>query len=335
MKRLLTIIACVLTLVWVGMPAIEAQRRITPVTAPDPRRQPVDSALVKKRELEQRRARSVHYHDASGRAVMVDTVTGTEWVDSTLLPPPPKMKYPLLYDVTVGVNIWDAIMRAFGQKYGGVDFAASLNMHNRYFPTFEAGLGMARNTPSGNNYTYRSPIAPYFKIGLDYNFIYNSDPAYKFFAGVRYGFSAFSYEITDAELSGGYWDETIKFDIPSQKVTAGWFEVGIGLRVKLWGPISAGWSVKYHTLLHHSTPASGDPWYVPGYGTFGSALSGAFTLSYTIGLNKSRPVEVNKTEPAQPDIVPEHSDRRSTKSTVNGGDTDSNAAPTTNDVNPE
>lgn len=318
MKRLLNILLSVAMLLTVVCPVTNAQRRITPVTAPDASRQPVDSALIIKRQLEQRRARSVHYHDASGRTVMIDTVNGVEWVDSTLLPAPPKMKYPLLNDVAVGVNIWDPLMRCFGQKYGGIDFSASVNLHNRYFPTFEAGLGMARNTPSGNNYTYRSPIAPYFKLGIDYNFIYNSNPDYKFFVGARYGFSAFSYEITDATLPGDYWGDPTNFSIPSTNVTAGWFEIGIGLRVKIWGPISAGWSIRYHTVLHHSKPATGDPWYVPGYGTFTSSLAGAFTFYYTLNLShKSKPkVDPSLNLPASdPD---QHSPRRSTKASDTG-----------------
>lgn len=322
MKRLLMTAIGLILILSVVVPGIMAQRRITPVTAPDARRQPVDSALILKRQLEQRRARSTHYHDAQGRTIMVDTVTGTEWIDSTLLPAPPKMKYPLLCDVTVGVNIWDPIMRIFGQKYGGIDFSASLNMHNRYFPTFEAGFGMSKNTPSGNNFTYRSPLAPYFKIGADYNFLYNSNPDYKFFAGVRYGFSAFKYEIPDATLSGDYWDDPVHITIPSTSVTAGWFEVGIGLRVNIWGPFSAGWSIKYHTLLHHSSPKTGNPWYIPGYGTFNSSLSGAFTFSYTIGLNKNKTPEVNIPDNQPATESEEHSPRQSSKNRVLPSDND-------------
>lgn len=61
-------------------------------------------------------------------------------------------------------------MRAFGQDYGigGVD--VRLNMFNRYIPTLEVGLGQARHTADEYGYTYRSPLAPYAKVGIDYNF---------------------------------------------------------------------------------------------------------------------------------------------------------------------
>ncbi len=297
----ITILSALLLLVIAGFATDAfAQRRITPVQAPSAQRQPVDSALIRQRELEARRARSVHYHDASGKTILVDTLTNTEWVDSTLLPPPPKMIYPRLQDLSVGVNIFDPLMRIFGQHYGGADASLSLAVHNRYFPTFEFGLGAARNTPSDGNFTYRSPLAPYFKLGCDYNFLYNSDPAYRFTAGVRYGFSAFKFSVDDVSLNDDYWQQGTLMSIPSASVTAGWFEVILGLRVRLWGPISAGWQVKYHNILHRTHPATGDAWYIPGYGTEGSSIGAAFSIYYTLPLNKKKAPGVNKTNTGTP-----------------------------------
>lgn len=271
-----------------------AQRRVTPVTPASPMRAPVDSALIRQRALEARRARSTQYTDDQGKTIMVDTVTGTEWVDSTMLPKKPKMLYPKIYEVSVGLNLWDPIMRAFGQDYGigGVD--VRLNMHNRYIPTLEVGLGQARHTADEYGYTYRSPLAPYAKIGLDYNFLFNSDPAYQLYGGLRYGFSSFKYEVTGATDSGTYWGDKTTFGIPSQSASAGWLEVVLGLRVRLWGNISAGWALRYHTILHQSHPVGGDPWYIPGYGTASSPLSGSITISYTIPLGHKRSAKIDQ-----------------------------------------
>lgn len=288
MKRNSLITIVIFAILWAVAPSL-AQRRITPVNTPATRTQPKnDTEADSARALERRRARSIHYHDENGNTIMVDTITGTEWVDSTLLPKAPPMKYPLLYTMSAGINLWDPVMRLFGQHYGGADAFVNVNLHNRYIPTFEFGMGAAKNSPADNNYTYRSPLAPYFKIGADYNFLYNSNPAYQFFAGLRYGFSPFRFSVEDVTLSGDYWGEDTRFNIPSVSVTAGWFEVVVGLRVQLWGPISAGWSFKYHQLLHQSHPATGDAWYIPGYGTSGSAISGAFNIVYTIPF-KERP----------------------------------------------
>ncbi len=272
----------------------EAQRRVTPVTPASPMRAPVDSALIRQRALEARRARSTQYTDDQGKTIMVDTVTGTEWVDSTMLPKKPKMLYPKIYEVSVGLNLWDPIMRVFGQDYGigGVD--VRLNMFNRYIPTFEIGLGQASHTADEYGYTYRSPLAPYAKLGLDYNFLFNSDPAYQLYGGLRYGFSTFKYEVTGATDPGTYWGDKTTFDIPSQNSSAGWLEVVLGLRVRLWGNISAGWALRYHTILHQSHPVGGDPWYIPGYGTASSPLSGSITISYTIPLGHKRSAKIDQ-----------------------------------------
>ncbi len=280
-RRLLPLITIVLLTVMAL--AAQNRRHVTPVNTAATRTQHVNDAKGDSaRALERRRARSVHYHDENGNTIMVDTVTGQEWVDSTLMPPPPPMKYPLLYTIEAGVNIGDVIMRAFGQKYGLLDFSVALNMHNRYLPTFEFGLGTAKRKSDKFTFTYRTPTAPYFKIGADYNFLYNSNPDYKFLAGVRYGFSAFRYSVTGITVGSSYWDETSVFDIPSTSATAGWFEVSLGLRVRLIKELSAGWTVKYHSILHQSHPAAGDPWYIPGFGSSSSALSVAVNVTWTI-----------------------------------------------------
>ena len=271
--------------------------RVNPVNNEATRTQHHNDALGDSlRMIERRRQRSTHYHDENGNIVMVDTVTGEEWIDSTMLPKPPKMKMPLLYSAEIGVNVWDPLMRAFGQKYGGIDFSGAINLHNRYIPTFEAGFGMAHKTPAEMNFTYKSPLAPYFKLGLDYNFFYNSNPDYRLFAGFRYGFSAFSFSICDVSFNDSYWGETGTINFPSQNVTAGWFELLIGLRVKIAGPVSAGWTFRYHSILHQTHPASGEAWYVPGYGTTTSSITGSFYFTYTIDLASKKKIEVEATE---------------------------------------
>ena len=177
-------------------------------------------------------------------------------------------------------------MRAFGQKYGLIGAGVELSLHNRYKPVFELGLGQAKNTPSGNNYTYRSPMSMFFRLGVNYNFLYNSSPDYQFYGGLRYGLSSFSYSVDDVTVDVPYWDETARFDISSQRSTVGWFELVFGLRVKLWGPISAGWAFKYHTILHESNPTYGKPWYIPGFGSRNAAVTGSFSVTYTFSLDK-------------------------------------------------
>lgn len=285
MKAKLLIISVLAMTVASSVLAVNPRRRVTPVTTNATTTQSVnETANDTSRINAKRRANSVSYVDERGRTMYVDTITGTEWTDSTLISVIPKMEYPLWDALTVGVNIWDPLMRAFGQKFGGAEAWAELSLHNRYKPVIEMGVGTANNTPSGMNFTYHSPASVYFRIGANYNFLFNSNPDYSVYAGLRLGFSLFSFSVSDVTLNDPYWGEQSTFNIPSQHVTATWGEIVFGIRVKIWGPVSAGWTIKYHSLMHESKATHGKPWYIPGYGSRNGAITGGFSISYTFGL---------------------------------------------------
>lgn len=275
-------------------PDAAAQRRITPVDNPATTTQAKnefegDTARINARK----RAKMVHYHDDNGNLVYVDTVTGEEWRDSTTIKAKAKAIgniYPLFESLTVGVNIFDPVMRLTGQKYGLGEAWVMLNLHNRYQPVIEVGLGQAKATPDDGNFTYSSGVAPYFRIGANYNFLYNSNPDYQFYGGLRFGLTSFSYKITDVSFDNGYWGEDGGFDIPRQSTTACYYEVVFGCKVKLFGNLSAGWAVRYHRLMSESGGYYGQPWYIPGFGTRRSKIGAAFSIMYTIPINRKKDI---------------------------------------------
>ncbi|MCM1068230.1 MAG: DUF6048 family protein [Muribaculaceae bacterium] len=298
MKARITFICLLLAVLASLMMPAQARRRMTPVTTAATTTQSVNETAGDTARINaKRRANSVSFVDEKGRTMYVDTITGEEWTDSTAVKRVPKMEYPLFHALSIGVNIWDPLLRAFGQDYGVADAWLELSLHNRYKPIVEVGLGTASHKPSGMNYTYRSPLSVYFRIGANYNFLFNSNPDYSFFAGLRYGLSPFKYSIDDISLNSPYWDETAHFSIPDQSATVGWLEVVAGLRVKIWGPISAGWTVKYLSIMHQSKARYGKPWYIPGFGARSNPVSGSFSIVYTFGLshlNKPAPDDVLK-----------------------------------------
>lgn len=273
-----------------------AQRRVTPVN-PGPGTQ---GTVEKKTEVNPRR-NVVERADAEGNVVLVDTITGQEWVDSTAVAgEKKKMIYPLLQSVDVGVNLWEPLMRIFGQHYGLFDVWGELSLHNRYKVNLEIGLGSCNDTPDGQNFTYKSKPAPYFKIGGGYNIFYNSNPDYQFNVGLRYGYSSFSYEVTNVTVDEGYWNSPSQVSIPSQSGSAGYLELVAGVKVKIAGPISLGWNLRYHTILHESGGKYGKPMYIPGYGKRGNSITGTFSVIYTLPLNKTAKEKVNSEEETQP-----------------------------------
>ena len=150
-------------------------------------------------------------------------------------------------------------------------------------------MSSCNDTPDGQNYTFKSPLAPYFKIGANYNIFYNNNPQYQFLVGVRYGFTPFKYEVSSFTLDDSYWGEQQQLSIPSQSATAGYFEFLAGVRVMIAKGISVGWNVKYHTLLHESKGEYGKSMYIPGYGKRGGSFTASLSVSYTLSLpNKEK-----------------------------------------------
>ncbi len=323
MNRMRCILAVVLAAL-IACVCAQAQRKITPVNNKATATQAInefanDSTRIRERMLQG----MVHYHDENGNVIYVDTVTGREWRDSTELKKKKPMQYPLLHSASVSVDLWNPIMRAFGQHYGLIGFGAQVSLHNRYLPTFEMGFGSANNTPADNNFTYKSPLSVYFRLGMDYNFLYNSSPDYRFFLGVRFGLSPFKYNIEDVTITSTYWDETAYPQIPTQSSTVTWWEFNIGLQVKIWGPVSAGWSFRYHRIMHETLNAYGKPWYIPGYGARTTNIAGSINITYTLDMNKilGRKVKISEPVGEEPSLYfPETTGQPSPEQIYQGND---------------
>lgn len=265
---------------------VQAQRRITPVKAGSKNITGVNENKQASDTLD--RSKLVSITDDMGNEILVDTVSGKEVADTVGAPSQgrvPKMLNPLLFSASVGVDLWDPLMRIFGQDYGVVGFSAELNLHNRYIPVIEAGLGNAHSTPANQNYTYHVGLTPYFRIGANYNFLYNSNPDYQFVAGLRLGWTHFSYELRDVTVNDPYWGESQTVDFPGQTSSVTYLNVLFGLRVKIWKPISMGWNIRFRAILHETEQPGGKPWYIPGYGSRGGILTGSFSVFYTFSLS--------------------------------------------------
>lgn len=269
---------------------VSAQRRVTPVKSGSKNLTGVNENKHEIDSLD--RSKLVETINDEGKKVLVDTVTGKEVTDSAAILPQqgrvPKMIYPLIYSASIGVDLWDPLMRIFGQSYGVVGFSAELNLHNRYIPVVEIGLGAANSTPAQQNYTYHVPLSPWFRIGANYNFLYNSNSDYQFVAGLRLGYSHFSYELRDVTINDGYWGEDRIVNFPRQTSSVTYLNVLFGLRVKIWKPISMGWNIRFRSILHETRQPGGKPWYIPGYGSRNGILTGSFSIFYTFSLDRRK-----------------------------------------------
>ena len=197
--------------------------------------------------------------------------------------------YPLLTELSIGLNFGDALLMAFGQKYSSIDVSATLNMWNRLQPVIVAGLGRAKDTPDDMNFTYTGKLSPYFKLGANYNFLFKNQPRYQLYAGLRLGFSTFKYDITDVTINNTYWgEEGQTYELRGISSNALWGEFLAGLKVGIAGNWSLGWEIKYHNIFKYKESENGKPWYIPGYGSRTGNWSFGILLYYTIPLSRDR-----------------------------------------------
>lgn len=269
MKRAFIIIASAVAAILTFAIPVSAQKKITPVdNDPKKPRQPV-----------------LHYYDKHGNP-LEEPVLFLADLD-TVKKAGPQPVYPLLQSVIVGANFFDAVMLIAGQKHASIDLWAELSLHNWVQPVIEAGIGFADSNPEDGNYHYKGKPSFYTKIGVNYNFLYKSDPAYQFHLGLRGGWSAFRYDITDITINSDYWHQTNSFSISKQKAHALYGEVLAGLKVKIWNNFSMGWDFRYRFKFKSSNGSNSTPWFIPGYGA-SSPISASFSVIYTIPLSRNK-----------------------------------------------
>lgn len=284
-----------------------AQRRITPVELPEYSISSSENEKPKKDSVKRKKPKSL-IMGLDKDSMDVDSATVVMVNDSTS-----RIIYPLFNGVTIGVNIWDPVMRALGQEYGLVDFSAEVDLYNRFFPAVEIGLGAANATPDFGNFTYKSPMSVFMKVGGGYNFLHGKNADYKLIGGFRIGFSSFNYEIVDAEVGSDYWDDYNDFNILDQHSAALWGELNLGVKVRVYRDFSMGWMLRIQRMFTCSHSEYSTPGYIPGFGKSSAGINGSFYLYYTIplksknGKSKSKAKEIENvidTEMKQSLLVP-------------------------------
>ncbi len=267
-----------------------AQRKVTPVASSD------ELKPVTKEELKEIKRQE------KLRFLRTDSLTLDSLRRDSIDRASKKVYRPTLMGATVGVNFWGPLMRLLGRDYGDCDAWVAVNFKNRYIPVAEVGFGQANTSPEDGNFTYKSKLAIYGKIGMNYNFMFAKDPKYQLYAGVRVGASRFNYDITNISLGNGYWGKDNKtFDITGQSASAIWGEAVAGIQVELFKNFSLGWAVRYNFPFHVKDTQNSRPYYIPGYGVRDSHLNVSVSVAYTIPFHKDKD---KQTQPYRPTTNP-------------------------------
>ena len=166
--------------------------------------------------------------------------------------------------------------------YGQYEAALHINLKDKYFPVVEVGVGNADHTDDVTQISYKT-TAPYWKIGADFNLLKNKHDIYRLFAGVRFAFTSFKYDISHPGVEDPVWGGVSGYKADDVSCSSQWAEFLIGVDAKIWGPLHLGWSLSYRSRISSKEGDVGTSWYVPGFGRTGSSnIGGTFNVSLDI-----------------------------------------------------
>jgi hypothetical protein len=209
-------------------------------------------------------------------------------------------KQPLLNGLDIGVDLYGIGSKLLGGDFLSAEVNLEANLKNRFFPIVEIGYG--RTDAYAEQGIHYKGSAPYARVGMNYNFQYKKDNKVGYwFLGVRYGISAPSYDVStppvedpiwnsalsNPNLEDPIWGGNIPYDYPGQSASVSWYELLGGVRVRITEHICMGWTLRMKWRLGASVSEYGDPWFVPGYGTYKSSQTGiTYTISYYLPIRK-------------------------------------------------
>lgn len=148
-----------------------------------------------------------------------------------------------------------------GQYEAGV----RLNLKDKYFPVVELGWGEADESNAVTGIHYKTS-APYGKIGMDFNVMKNKHDIYRLYAGMRYAYTNFKFDIDHPDVIDPVWGDKVPFSMHGVKAYYHWLEAVFGTDAKVVGPVRLGWTIRYLRRLVHDDGDIGNTWYVPGFG---------------------------------------------------------------------
>lgn len=188
---------------------------------------------------------------------------------------------PLFRNIAMSVDAVGPIQLEIS-GYGQYEAALKVNLKDKYFPVIELGIGQSDYEDEVTGIRYKTS-APYGKIGCDFNLTKDKHDIYRVFAGARYAFTSFTYDIYSTGINDPVWGGDSPYGAEGVKGTYHWIEGVVGVDAKIYGPLHLGWSVRYRSRLSEKSGDIGKPWYVPGFGRSGGTRLGAtFNISFEI-----------------------------------------------------
>lgn len=200
---------------------------------------------------------------------------------------PPEEKAPVFGGLAVGADLVGFAMKGLGLKFANMEVCGRLNFLEKYYPIVELGIGDCTREGGENNNKFNA-TAPYYRVGMDYNFNKKVN-GNRFFGGLRYAFSSYSFDFENPDFLDPVYGAGGAMAFKDLKAKKQWMEICVGLECKLWSIVRMGWSLRYKIKVKDRDPAYGQAWYVPGFGKNGSSTwGGTVNLMFDIGKSARR-----------------------------------------------
>lgn len=171
--------------------------------------------------------------------------------------------------------------------YTSAEIAVEANLGNRFYPIAEIGFGWCNTTDETFGIKYRT-AAPYYKLGLNYNFFTNEetpDPKHYVYGLVRIAWSGFEYDVTTPPITDPVWGGTTALDLKDIYGSCLWGEIGAGIKVNIYKGLHMGWSIRYKMRFTQKEGSNSNMWYIPGYGINQSTgFGGTYSITYDFPL---------------------------------------------------
>lgn len=191
---------------------------------------------------------------------------------------------PMFRGLFVSADVFGFIYPVFIKDgFYNNEASLSVNLLDRFFPIVEAGWGHCNTV--GNLYGIKyNTAAPYARVGMDYNLQYKKGKQNYIYGGLRFGATSFSYDVSAPPLIDPVTQVSYPVEITGNSVPAYWLEAVIGLRARVWSNLHMGWNLRYKRMLSDPTGINGNPWFVPGYGVYGTSTLGVtYNISWYFG----------------------------------------------------
>jgi hypothetical protein len=185
-------------------------------------------------------------------------------------------KTPVYQGTYFSVDLFNPVATLLNGGRFEASVAVDVSLWQRLFPVVE--LGVMTVNQKQDTYHFEA-TGGFAKVGFNYNFLnFKTDRKYDHivYAGARYGYSYTGYQLSDAQISNEYWQESGVYSTGKRGAHFGWLEIQAGVRVQVYKSLFMGVALQIKTFGHYYQQSAYYPTYVAGFGVNSEATNFGF-----------------------------------------------------------